>query len=72
MIKLIFLYFSSLAATLVSLSSVLFGLAHWQHSGALMPVLTGGLGLLISARLILATVRLYLPPRNNRTKQLIN
>lgn len=72
MIKLLFFYFSSLAVTWVSLSSVLFGLAHWRHSGALMPVLAGGLGLAISARLILATVRLYLPNRNNRKKQLID
>ena len=72
MIKLLFLYCSSLAATWISLNSLLFGLRHWSESGALMPVTASALGLLISARLILATVRIYLPPKNDRGKRLID
>lgn len=72
MLKLLILYSSSLAAAWVSLNSLLFGLDNWAETGALMPVAAGGLGLLISARLILATVRIYLPPKNDRDKPLID
>lgn len=72
MIKLLLLYFSSLASAWLSLNSLLFGLLNWRQSGALMPVIVGGLGLLISARLILALVRVYLPPKKKRDNQLLD
>lgn len=72
MLKLLLLYSSSLVAAWISLNSLLFGLDNWVESGALMPVTTGSLGLIISARLILATVRIYLPPQNDRDKPLID
>lgn len=72
MIKLLFLYSSSLAAAWLSLISLLFGLRHWSEPGALMPVAVGSLGLIIAARLILATVRIFLPPKNVRGKRLID
>lgn len=72
MIKLLLLYCSSLAATWISLNSLLFGLRSWSESGALMPVAAGVLGLAISARLILATVRIYLPPKKDPDKRLID
>lgn len=72
MTKLLFLYCSSFAATWISLSSLLFGLRHWSESGALIPVIAGALGLVISARLILATIRIFLPQKNDRGQRLIN
>lgn len=72
MIKLLFLYSSSLAVAWISLNSILFGLNHWPEPGALLPVAAGSLGLAISARLVLATVRIYLPARNDRGKKLID
>ncbi len=70
--KLLILSCSSLTLTWLSLNSLLFALAYWGHDGAFMPALAGGLGLLASARLLLATVRIYLPPKNRRAGGLLD
>lgn len=72
MLKLLFLYFSSLGLTWVSLCSIMFGISHWGFSGAFMPVVIGLLILLIAIRLLLATIRIYLPPKNRRIKGVVN
>ncbi len=66
LIKLIFLFLTGLFSAWLSLNSLLFAVAHWSHDGALMPALASFLGLLLSFRLLLGLVRIYLPPKNRR------
>ena len=62
--KLIILYISGLSLAWLGLHSFLFGLAFWPHDGALMPTVVGLALILLAARLLLALVRIYLPPKD--------
>ena len=70
--KLIILYCATLAVGWAGLSSLFFGLGHWDRNGALMPTLAGALLLLLALRLLLALIRIYFPPKNPRGQGLID
>jgi hypothetical protein len=63
-VKIIILYLSGLSLAWLGLNSFLFGLAFWSRDGALMPTAAGLALILLAARLLLALVRLYLPPKD--------
>ena len=69
--KFLILYCFSLLFGWLGINSVMIGLAYWEFSGALMPILAGGLLCLLSARLILATIRMYYPSKGTRDQDLI-
>ena len=69
--KFLFLYCFSLIFGWLGVNSVMIGLAYWDFSGALMPIMAGFLLCLLSARLILATVRMYYPSKGGRDQDLI-
>ena len=69
--KFLFLYCFSLIFGWLGINSIMIGLAYWDFSGALMPILAGGLMSLISIRLMLATIRMYYPSKGGRDQDLI-
>lgn len=69
--KFLFLYCFSLIFGWLGINSILIGLAYWNFAGALMPILAGGLMCLMSARLILATIRMYYRSKGSRDQDLI-
>lgn len=71
MFKLFFLYISGLGLAWIGLCSLMFGMSHWQFKGSIMPLLAGLGILLIAARLLLALIRIYLPPKK-RPSGLVN
>lgn len=70
MLKLLVLYISGLGLTWIALCSILFGFSHWRFAGSLMPLLAGLMVLLLAARLLLATVRIYIPPKKKSASDL--
>lgn len=72
MLKLLFLYFSSLGLTWVGLCSIMFAISHWGFAGAFMPLIIGLVIVLAAVRLLLATIRIYIPPKNKRIKGVVN
>ena len=69
--KFLFLYCFSFIFGWLGINSIMVGLAYWDFSGALMPVVVGALLCLLAARLILATVRMYYPSKRGRDQDLI-
>ena len=72
MLKLLFLYVTGLGLAWIGLCSLMFALSHWSFQGAMMPLLAGLLIMLIAGRFLLALVRIYLPPKNRRSRGIIN
>lgn len=72
LLKALFLYIPSFGLAWVGICSVMFALSHWSFKGAFLPLISGLVILLIASRLLLALVRVYLPPKNKRQLGLIN
>jgi len=64
--KILFLYICGLATGWLGVNTIMFALAHWSHDGVLMPLTAGFLLTLLSFRLLLGLVRLYLPPKGRK------
>ena len=66
--KLIIFYCTGLTLAWLGLNAVLVGVGNWSRDGALVPVLAGLMVLWLAVRALLATIRLYLPPKDQRDR----
>lgn len=69
--KLLFFYIIGLTLAWLSLNAILVAVAYWSRDGALVPLISGLLGLALAARLILAAVRCFTRPPNGRHEDII-
>lgn len=64
--KLIILCFTGLTMAWLGLNAILVGLFNWEQGGALVPLLLGGLVMLVAIWLLLGGVGLYCRPASGR------
>lgn len=72
--KLIILYLLGLVLAWLGLNAILVAVAHWGQAGAMVPLLSGGIILLVAIWFLLGAVRLYLRPsiRQKRGSSLVD
>ncbi|MDL2226052.1 hypothetical protein LJB86_00120 [Deltaproteobacteria bacterium OttesenSCG-928-M10] len=64
--KIIICYILGFSLSWLGLCSIMVGLAYRGQPGAGLPLLAGGLAVLIGMRFLLALIRRYFPPRRHR------